>query len=94
MRATMKLAAAGACALAVAYATAASADPYYYRNNNGSWTNTQYNDGGCQIYYSHNAYDGETYVNRYGNCANVGVGPNGAVLPVVPGPVLVYPPPY
>jgi hypothetical protein len=87
----MKLAAIGACALAVAFATAANADPYYHRNTGGGWTNTEYNDGSCHIYYSHNAYDGETHVNRRGNCANVTLGAYGEVIPIAPPTVFAYP---
>ena len=93
MRTSFKLAMAGACALAgaVAFSAAATADPYYYRDRNGSWTNSEYHDGSCHFYYSHNAYDQQTYVNRYGDCSRVAIGPNGEAMPVVPAPVVVAP---
>lgn len=86
------MAAIGVCALVGAYATPAAA--YYYRNTDGSWTNSEYSDGGCRIYYSHNAYDGETHVNRYGNCSNVAIGPDGRAMQVVPAPGAVVVPQY
>jgi hypothetical protein len=83
----------GICALAcaISYAAAANANPYYNHYTDGSWTNTEYNDGNCHIYYSHNAYDGETHINRNGNCANVAIGPNGEAMPLAPGSVVHYP---
>jgi len=88
MRAPIILAVCAAIG-AVSLATAAAADPYYYRNSDGSWTNSEYNDGNCHIYYSHNAYDGETHVNRYGDCANVAVGPNGEAYQVATPAVVI-----
>jgi hypothetical protein len=84
MRRSYKLAVAGLCAFgAAALPAAASAEPYYHRYTSGSWTNSEYNDGRCHFYYSHNSYDGETHVNRYGDCSGIALGPNGEAIPVV-----------
>jgi len=92
MGVSLKLAAAGLGALAAAVVSApAGADPYYHSYTDGSWTNVEYNDGTCHYYYSHNSYDGETHTNRYGNCAGVAIGPNGQVVPVITGPLIVRP---
>jgi hypothetical protein len=81
------------CALAAVaiYATSASADPCFYRDTSGTWTDVEYNDGNCHYYYEHNAYDGETHVNRYGNCASIAIGPNGEAMPIVQAAPVVVP---
>jgi hypothetical protein len=81
----------GICALACSWSAAASAE-YFNRYTFGNWTNAQYNDGVCQYYYSFNAQSGETHVNRYGNCSQVAIGPDGRPIPVVPTAQLVLPP--
>jgi hypothetical protein len=93
MRSKLVTAMIGASVLAdaVLYAPLASADPYFYRENSGTWTNAEYNDGNCHYYYEHNAYDGETHVNRYGDCASVAVGPNGEAMPIVQTPTVLVP---
>jgi hypothetical protein len=45
--------------------------------------NAQYNDGICQYYYSFNTQMGEQHINRYGNCSQVAIGPDGP-LPMAP----------
>jgi hypothetical protein len=77
---------------AVLLSQAAMADPYVYRQTDGSWTNSEYSDGGCRVYSSRNAYDGETHVTRYGNCSNVAIGPDGQAVRVAPAPTVVYTP--
>jgi hypothetical protein len=67
----------------------AAAEPYFYRSVNGSWTNVEYNDGVCHYYYAHNAYDDETKLNRYGDCSQIAIGPDGAPLHLYAAP-----PPY
>ena len=71
----------------------AAADPYFRRVQNGSWTNVEYNDGVCRYYYSHNSYDQNMKLNRYGDCSRVAIGPDGNPAPVIPGPVIVRPRP-
>ena len=92
MRTHLKLA-IGVCALATAAlgSVAANADPYFHRYDNGSWTNVDFNDGTCRYYFSHNSYDGQTRLNRYGDCSHVAIGPAGEPLPVIAGPVAVAP---
>lgn len=70
------------CVLAGAMllATPAMADwhsPYVYRETNGSWTNVQYDDGVCHYYYSHNTYDQNTKLDRWGDCSHIVIGPDG-----------------
>jgi opacity protein-like surface antigen len=81
------------CALAGAIAaTSAAADwhsPYIYKESNGSWTNITYDDGVCYYYYSHNAYDNRTNVNKSGDCSRLAIGPDG-----VPTPIIAVPIPY
>lgn len=92
MRKSVKIA-VGICALgAVSLSAAASADPYYHRYTDGSWTNAEYNDGSCHFYYSHNGYDNETHVNRYGDCSQIAIGPNGEAVTLMTAPVAI--PPY
>ena len=81
MHRSVKLA-LGFCVLAgaISYSAAASAEVYFNRYNDGSWTNAEYNDGTCHYYYSHNSYDNETHVNRYGNCSGIAIGPNGQAI--------------
>jgi hypothetical protein len=92
MRPSLKLAVA-ICALAgaVSYTAAASAEPYYNLYTDGSWTKAEYNDGACHYYYSHNGYDGETHVNRYGDCSHIAIGPNGEAVTLVPAPLAYAP---
>lgn len=73
----------GVCALAFGWTTAANAE-YFNRYTAGSWTDAVYNDGVCQYYYAFNSQTGETHINRYGNCTNVAIGPDGRPVPVVP----------
>jgi hypothetical protein len=84
----------GLCALAgaLSLSAAANADPYYHRYNDGSWTNAEFNDGSCHFYYSHNSYDNQTNVNRYGDCSQIAVGPNGEAVQLNAMPMV--PPPY
>lgn len=72
----------GICALALGWSAAANAESFN-RYTDGSWTNTSYNDGTCQYYHSFNAATGETHVNRYGNCSQIAIGPDGRPMPVV-----------
>jgi hypothetical protein len=84
MRTSFKQAMIGLCVFGVAaLPAAASAEPYFHRYTDGSWTNSEYNDGRCHFYYSHNSYDNETHVNRYGDCSRIALGPNGEAIPVV-----------
>ncbi len=73
------------CALAFGWSAAANAE-YFNRYTSGSWTNAQYNDGVCQYYYSLNTQTGEQHINRYGNCSQVGIGPDGRPVAVIPAP--------
>jgi hypothetical protein len=86
MRVNFRLTVVG-CALAgaISASTAAMADwhsPYFYRETNGSWTNVTYDDGICRYYFSHNSYDGQTNLNKYGDCSRIAIGPDGAAVPV------------
>jgi opacity protein-like surface antigen len=86
MRANLMVSVLG-CALAgaITASTAAIADwhsPYFYRETNGSWTNVTYDDGICRYRYSHNAYDYQTYLNKYGDCSRIAVGPDGLATPI------------
>ena len=89
MRLSLKVA-IGLCAL-TGVVSAANADPYYHRYSDGSWTNAEYNDGSCHFYYSHNAYDNETHVNRYGDCSQIAIGPNGEAVTLMAAPVAIAP---
>jgi hypothetical protein len=95
MHSKLMLSIAG-CALAgVMCSTAASADwrnPYVYRETSGTWTNVEYNDGLCHYYYSHNAYDDNTKLNKYGDCSQVVIGADGAAVPVSASPAVVIAP--
>jgi hypothetical protein len=76
---------------ALSLSSPAAADwqnPYFYRNVSGSWTNVEYNDGVCHYYYSHNAYDNQTTLNKYGDCSQIAIGPDGVAIRVyaVPAP--------
>jgi hypothetical protein len=73
----------GICALALGWSAAANAE-YFNRYTDGSWTNAQYSDGTCTYYYSLNSQTGETHVNRYGNCSQVAIAPDGRPMPVMP----------
>ena len=92
MRTSLRIA-IGICALAgvVSLSSAASAGPYYNRYTDGSWTHAEYSDGSCHFYYSHNAYDDETHVNRYGDCSHIAIGPNGEAVPLMAMPVAPTP---
>jgi hypothetical protein len=78
-----------ACALvggAMLFASAAMADwhsPYYHRETHDSWTNAEYNDDVCHYSYSRDAEDGETHVNRWGDCSHIAIAPDGAAVPIV-----------
>ncbi len=92
MRSHLALAILGGCALtgAVLYSPAAMADwrnPYFHRETNGSWTNVEYNDGVCHYSFSHNSYDQETHLNRWGDCSRLAIGPNGEAMPIPPAAV-------
>ena len=92
MRTTLKVAMViGALTGAVSYSAAVSAAPYFNRYTDGSWTNAEYNDGTCHYYYSHNSYDGETHVNRYGDCSGIAIGPDGDAVMLMQAPVAVAP---
>ncbi len=79
----------GICALALGWSAAANAE-YFNQYRSGSWINTSYNDGTCQYYYSFNTQTGEQHINRYGNCSQVAIGPDGRPMPVVPtGQVII-----
>jgi hypothetical protein len=95
MRANFKLSVLGG-ALAAAISTAALADPYFYRETNGSWTNVTYDDGTCRYRYSHNSYDDQTYLNKYGDCSRLAIGPDGLArpIPMYGAPVLYGPAAY
>ncbi len=82
MRTSVKLAFAIG-ALALGWSAAANAE-YFNHYNDGSWTNAEYQGGGCHYYYSINNESGESHVNRYGDCSTVAIGPNGRPMPVVP----------
>jgi hypothetical protein len=92
MRTSLKFAICiGALAGVVSYSAAVSAAPYFNRYIDGSWTNAEYNDGTCHYYYSHNAYDGETHVNRYGDCSGIAIGPGGEAVALMQAPVAFAP---
>jgi hypothetical protein len=91
MRTSLKIA-IGIGALGAASLSAASAEPYYHRYTDGSWTNAEYSDGICHYYFSHNSYDDETHVNRYGDCSQIAIGPNGEAVPLMAVPAMA--PPY
>ena len=92
------------CALAGAVSAPSSAladqhSPNFSRYTEGTWTNIQYDDGVCHYYYSHNSYDGQTNLNKYGDCSRVSIAPDGTPMPitVMPGPrgtVMEVPVPY
>jgi hypothetical protein len=90
MRTALKIA-LGICALGAVSLSAANADPYYHRYTDGSWTNAEYSDGTCHYYFSHNSYNDETHINRYGDCSQIAIGPNGEAVQLMATPVA---PPY
>ena len=90
MRTSIKLALG--VAIAVGFSAAANAE-YFNRYNAGSWTNAEYDGGGCHYFYSVNNATGESHVNRDGNCANIVIGPGGQPLPAVPMAQVVQPAP-
>src|SRR5262249_33397625 len=95
MRSYLALAIVGGCALtgATLYSQAAKADwysPHIYRETSGSWTHVEYDDGFCHYKSANNAWDNETQVNRWGDCARVAIGPNGEAMPIAPGPLVRY----
>ena len=69
--------------------SAAAADSYFRRWQNGSWTNVEYNDGACYYFFSYNSYDQTTRLNRNGDCLHVAIGPDGNPTPIYAGPVVV-----
>jgi hypothetical protein len=71
--------------------SAAAADSYFRRWQNGSWTNVEYKDGVCYYFYSYNSYDQNMRINRNGDCSHVAIGPDGNPTPVFAGPVVVRP---
>ena len=91
MRSHLAIAMLGAWSLSAAIlcSSAALADPYFHRETNGSWTDSEYNDGVCHYQYSHNAWDQETHVNRWGDCSHVAIGAGGEPLPMVPAPIVI-----
>ena len=74
--------------------SAAAADPYFRRVQNGSWTNVEYNGRRCRDDYFHNSYDQNMKLNRYGDCSHVAIGPYGNPTPVYAGPVVVRQRPF
>jgi hypothetical protein len=70
-----------------ALSSTAMANPYYHHDVDGSWTNAEYNDGICHYSFSRDASDGETHVNRWGDCSHIAIGPNGEAIRMVPAPV-------
>ena len=81
------------CALAAALSASSSAladphSPNFSRYTDGTWTNINYDDGVCKYYFSHNSYDGQTNLNKYGDCSRVAIAPDGTPMPItlVPGP--------
>jgi opacity protein-like surface antigen len=94
MRSSLTRAILGCCALTgvALSSSAAMADwhsPHIYRETNGDWTNVEYDDGVCHYKYSHNSWDNQTNVNRWGDCSRIAIGPGGEVMPVVPAPLVV-----
>ena len=85
---THLIAAVGISALVIGWSAAANAE-YFNRYTFGTWTNAAYNDGVCQYYYSFNTQTGETHLNRYGNCSQVMIAPDGRPMPVPTAPVIV-----
>jgi hypothetical protein len=83
----------GSALVGVTLVSAATADTYFRRDHNGSWTNVEYNDGVCKYYYSFNSYDQDLKINRYGDCSRVAIGPDGNPAPVMIGPVVARPRP-
>ena len=66
-----------AFAAALALPPPASADwhkPYVYREGGSNWNTVQYDDGICRYYYSHNAYDDRTSLNKSGDCSHLAIG--------------------
>lgn len=61
--------------------------PYVYRETSGTWTNVQYDDGVCHYYYSYNAYDQNTKIDRWGDCSHVAIGPGGVATPINAAPL-------
>lgn len=77
----------GTVALSAPAAAADLNNPYIHRESSGSWTNVEYNDGVCHYYYSHNSYDNETNLNKYGDCSHLAIGPNGVAMPLAAVPM-------
>ena len=79
------------CAVAAALsASAAMADwhsPYIHRESDGSWVNVHYDDGVCSYYFSHNSYDNQTNLNKYGDCSRIMIAPDGMAQPIALVPV-------
>jgi len=81
-------------ALAACLAGPASAEPYFHSSIDGNWTDSEYNDGICHYYYSRDASDGETHVNRYGDCSHIVIGPGGQAIALLPPPSAAVVPRY
>jgi hypothetical protein len=64
--------------------------PYIHRETSGSWTNSEYDDGVCRIYYSHNDYDNNTKIDRRGDCSHVIIDPDGTPRYTMPFPNDAY----
>jgi len=89
MRLKFTLAMLGAIAAALS-ASAAMADwhsPYIHRESDGSWINVHYDDGVCSYYFSHNSYDNQTNLNKYGDCSRIMITPDGMAQPIAMVPV-------
>ena len=78
----------GICVLTFGWSAAANAE-YFNRYTFGTWMNAAYNDGVCQYYYSFITQTGETHLNRYGNCSQVMIAPDGRPFPVPTAQVIV-----
>jgi hypothetical protein len=82
------------CTLACAASISAPAmadwhSPYVHRETSGSWTNIEFDDGVCHIYFAHNSYDNNTKVERRGDCSRVVIGPDGMPVYATPMPAPV-----
>src|SRR5262249_51650153 len=91
MRLNFKVTMVG-CALAAAISASSSAmadwhTPNFYRQTNGTWTNIHYDDGICNYYYSHNSYDNQTNLNKYGDWPGTALAADGSPIPIAVGAV-------
>jgi hypothetical protein len=81
---------------AMLYRPTAFADwdnPYVYRESHDEWTNVHYDDGVCEYKYSSNATDGNSHIERWGDCSHIIIGPGGvaapaALVPTYPAPLV------